>query len=62
MAKTYDLKCFRLGLAFLEDHPELNTPEARVTLAITIQDAIEGEINFMRSQLSPARKHEVANG
>lgn len=49
--KTYDQKCFELAAAFLADEPKLNTEAARVTLAIEIQQCIEGEIEFMRSMM-----------
>ena len=50
-AKTYDSKCFDLAEAFLADEPDINTDAAKITLAIMIQDCIEGEITFMRNQL-----------
>jgi len=60
--KTYDPACYALAEQFLADEPRLNTEAAKITLAAEIQDCIEQEINFMRHQLAPARKHEVANG
>jgi hypothetical protein len=55
MAKTFDPKCYDLAAAFLDDEPELNTEAARITLAAEIQESIEAEIFFMRSQLKAAR-------
>ncbi|MET4210492.1 hypothetical protein [Bradyrhizobium sp. LA2.1] len=55
MAKTFDPKRYELAAAFLADDTDLNTEAARVTLAAEIQEAIEAELFFMRSQLKAAR-------
>ncbi|MCK1459200.1 hypothetical protein IVB34_12625 [Bradyrhizobium sp. 2] len=55
MAKTFDPYCYELAAAFLKDEPDLNTEAARITLAAEIQEAIEAELFFMRSQLKAAR-------
>ena len=49
--KTYDPKCHELAASFLSDEPDLNTEAAKVTLASTIQQAIEDEIEFMRAMM-----------
>ncbi|MCK1459134.1 hypothetical protein IVB34_12285 [Bradyrhizobium sp. 2] len=54
MAKTFDPYCYELAAAF-KDEPDLNTEAARITLAAEIQEAIEAELFFMRSQLKAAR-------
>ena len=51
MSKTFDTKCHELAAAFLADEPDLNTEAARTTLAIEIQQCIEGEIEFMRAMM-----------
>ena len=38
---SFDPECYELAAAFMEDHPERDTPENRQKLAQTIQDAIE---------------------
>lgn len=55
MAKTFDPRCYNLAAVFLADEPELNTEAARVTLAAEIQESIEAELFFMRSQLKAGR-------
>lgn len=54
MAKTFDEKCFELAKYFLQDEPRLNTPAACTTLAQTIQQAVEDEIEFMKSTMEKA--------
>lgn len=49
--KTYDRAVYDLAAYFLADEPKLNTDAAKITLAIEIQQCIEGEIEFMRSML-----------
>jgi hypothetical protein len=44
---SVDPKVYDLAASFLSDHPAINTPAARDTLASTIQQAIEDEIEFM---------------
>lgn len=54
MAGTFDPKCYDLAAAFLSDEPSLNSEAARSTLADAIQQAIEDEIEFMRSMMEKA--------
>jgi hypothetical protein len=54
MAKTFDIKCLELAQHFLGDEPDMNTSAARTTLAQTIQQAVEDEIEFMRSMMEKA--------
>lgn len=56
MAKTFDPKCFELAEHFLADEPGLNTEAAKTTLAIEIQQAIEGEIEFMKMMLAADKR------
>jgi hypothetical protein len=51
---TVDPKVYELAVAFLSDEPALDTPAARYTLAVQIQQAIEDEIEFMRHMMEPA--------
>ena len=53
MTKTFDPKVYELAAAFLSDEPSLNTEAAKITLAYTIQQAIEEELDFMRNALKP---------
>lgn len=55
MAKTFDPRCYDLASIFLADEADLNTEAARITLAAEIQEAIEAELFFMRSQLKAGR-------
>ena len=45
--KTYDAKCYDLAEFFLNDHPDLKSPNAIHQLAIAIQDTIEVEIEIL---------------
>ena len=47
---TYDPRCYDLAEIFLEDEPNLNAEEYKKHLAGVIQEAIEGEIEWMRDQ------------
>jgi hypothetical protein len=38
---SYDEKCYELALAFLGDHPTINTDEMADELAMEIQESIE---------------------
>lgn len=51
---TFDTKCHELAAHFLSDEPALNTEAARTTLAQTIQQAVEDEIEFMKAMMEKA--------
>ena len=51
---TFDSKCFELAEHFLQDEPSLNTKAAKDTLASTIQQAVEDELEFMRAMMEKA--------
>jgi hypothetical protein len=54
---TYDEKCYELAQMFLEDEGEpLNTKEVAHRLAQCIQDAIENEIEWMKTHPEKADK------
>jgi hypothetical protein len=54
--KTYDPRCLELAKTFLSDEPDLNTEDMAHALALVIQEAIEGEIDFMRNGWRPSKK------
>lgn len=49
--RTYDTKCYELAAHFLGDEPDLNTEDARISLASVIQGFVEDEIYFMRKRM-----------
>ncbi len=49
--KTYDPRCHELATLFLGDEPELHNEANIHALALEIQQTIEDEIYFMRSEL-----------
>jgi len=51
---TFDRKSYDLAAHFLSDEPALNTEAARTTLAQAIQQAVEDEIEFMKSTMEKA--------
>jgi ribonucleotide reductase beta subunit family protein with ferritin-like domain len=53
---SYDPKVYELAQLFLEDEPELNSKEAAHRLAQCIQDAIENEIDWMKTHPDKAGK------
>jgi hypothetical protein len=53
---SYDLKCYQLSEAFLSDHPEIDTPNNRDSLAQQIQDVIEEFID-METLDNDAKEH-----
>lgn len=50
---AYDVKCYELAEAFLEDEPHLNTKGRRSDLAQIIQTAIEDFISTEQSNYEP---------
>lgn len=53
---SYDPKCYELAEAFLADEPLLNSKAWKNQLAQIIQDAIEGEISWMRREEETRRE------
>ena len=50
MTKTYDVKCYELAEHFLQDHPEINSDDLCMALAIDIQDAIETFLDWAKEK------------
>jgi len=50
---SYDVKCYDLAEAFLEDEPHLDTEKRRSELAQIIQTAIEDFISTEQSNCEP---------
>lgn len=55
-AKTYDSRVYDLAELFLSDEAELNTEENKDLLARFLQEAIEGEIEFMRDEAAKRKQ------